>query len=244
MPKPPKKKAPIKRKKANLCKNQIENQKCHGNYILDSSNAIPLFVCDTCGDIEKTWEKFYSEYLHLHEIKENWLEQKHKVSCIIGYFCYLYKKKFKTDYVFVPENVNPFSSLECKYTAVLLSTFNNDALEVRKYLKWLFDKELRGHTKITSFGYLKVPGIIRKYQLYRCEQKVVTRVSKLPKQFIDWCKKNTKIFDNYSLDNYNDLVAVYNCVKTYNIDKNKDENKVLEKAESMRLIVDGKIISN
>jgi len=219
----------------------VENQKCLGNYILSSEDNIPIFICDICNDTDKTWKKFYTEYLILHEVKENWLEQKHKVSCIIGYFCYLYKKKFGIDYIFIPQNINPFSSIECKYTSMLLAGFNNNALEVRNYLKWLFTKELKGQTQITSFGYIKIPDIIRRYNLYSMTEKTKTRTSKLPVEFISWCKENTQIYEAYTLDNYNDLIAIYKSVKAYNIEKNTDEGRVLEKAEAMLLIVDGKI---
>lgn len=207
-------------------------------------NNAPIFICEKCGDKELTWKKFYDEYLQLFKIKENWDNEKDKISCIIGFFCYMYKELYAVDYVFVPKNPNPYSSKECKDAWTLLATFKNDAHEVRKYIHWLFKKIIKQSTTLTSFGYLNTPTLIRKYQIYSERKTTYNRSSKLPDTYLEWCKENTKsLFDKYSLETMNDLGALYSYVKAYykELETDGDENKAIRRAEEVGLIVDGKL---
>lgn len=116
-------------------------------------------------------------------------------------------------------------------------------IEVRKYIKWIFTKAITNSTKITSFGYLTTPNLIRKYKLKIKEKDKPNRASKLPKSFIKWIKETKpEVLERYELGTYNDLSAL---LSHYN--KFSDsvvlplEQEVLTYAESMGLIKDGKI---
>src|SRR5690242_15478794 len=126
-----------KRRRVSICQKTLETGTCLGKYYLHYEDNAPVFICDKCGEKELTWKKFYDEYLQLYKIKEKWDSEKDKVSCIIGFFCYMYKEGYGTDYVFVPSNFNPYSSKECRDSWALLAAFNGNANEVRKYIYWL-----------------------------------------------------------------------------------------------------------
>lgn len=232
------------RRRVSQCKNVIAGVKCPGKYLLTYANNAPIFTCEKCGDQELTWQKFYDEYLQLYKVKDNWDNKKHQVSCILGFFCSRYKKHYDTDYVFVPQNPNPYGAKEVRDAWALLSAFQGDAHEVRRYIYWFFTKAIGRNTDITSFGYLKTPNIIRKYKLYLEKKKAFTRASKLPKNFIAWCDDNVPdIFANYELNTMNDLGALLGYVKAYSNDINPEssEFRVIAQATKMNLIKDDKL---
>ena len=214
---------------------------CLGKYYLQYEDSAPIFVCDKCGEKELTWKKFYSEYLQLYKIKENWNSEKDKVSCVLGFFCHMYKETYKTDYVFVPKSFNPFSSKECRDTWTLLASFGGNANDVRKYLFWLFKKCINKNTGITSFGYVNTPNLIRKYNLYNISKDIFQRETKLPIEFIDWCKSIIPdIFKSYALDTMNDLGALISYCKAYG-SENSIETQAIEKAKQLGLIKNNKL---
>ncbi len=203
-------------------------------------NGAPIFTCEKCGHQELTWKKFYEEYLQLFNTKSNWDEKKHQVSCIIGFFCYMYKEKYKTDYTFVPANPNPYGAKECRDSWALLASFGGNAHEVRKYIYWLFKQGINSNTQITHFGYINTAGLIRKYKLYAMRKNTFTRASKLPQDFIDWCRLNVpEIFDNYTLNTMNDLAAMIGYTKNYGV--TNSEEKVMSAAKQFGLIENGKL---
>jgi hypothetical protein len=227
------------------CRKKIETgEKCPGKYKLTYEDGAPIFTCDTCGDMELTWKKFYNEYLQLYNKKENWDNKKDQVSCIIGFFCYMYEDFYKTPYVFVPRNPNPYGAKECKDAWSLLAAFNGNAHEVRRYLYWLFKKGINKNVTITHFGYVNTIGLIRKYNLYAKRKKVLRRESKLPTVFIDWCKEHTPdIFSKFELSTMNDLSMLHFYVGSYDneIFSDADERKVLSAAERYGLIKNGNV---
>jgi hypothetical protein len=184
-------------KKATKKRKPSDCKKCSGKYKLAYNNHnIPVFTCDKCGDVDLTWHTFFSDYLTLFKDKENWDNPKHHVSCIIGFFCYMYEKTYGANYMFVPRNPNPFSAKECRDAWSLLGAFGGDAHQVRKYLYWVFTKAINKNTEIVSFGYVNAPALVRKYVIKSKKKHVLGRESKLPKEFLNWCKSNTpSIFD-------------------------------------------------
>jgi hypothetical protein len=206
---------------------------------LSYENGAPIFTCEKCGDRELTWKKFYDEYLQLFRDKSNWGVKKHQVSCIIGFFCHMYKEFYGTDYVFVPQNPNPYGCKEVKDSLKLLATFSGNAHDVRKYIFWVFKKIIKQSTNLTAFAYINSPSIIRKYKLYAEKKNRLTRSSKLPKQFLDWCKQNApELFDKYELETMNDLGALSSYLKEYDdgTDQFVDERGVVSEARKYKLI--------
>jgi len=153
----------------------------------------------------------------------------------------MYKEHYNTDYIFVPTNRNPYSCKECKDAWKLLATFKGNANDVRKYIFWIFKKLIRNNTNITSLGYINTPGIIRKYNIYVAKKSSITRSSKLPKQFIDWCNNNIpEIFEDYELSTINDLGALLNSTKFYG-ENNQSEKMAIEMATKLNLIKNGNL---
>jgi hypothetical protein len=227
-----------KRRRVSNCRQTIAGTKCPGKYQLTYEHGAPIFTCDRCGHEELTWKKFYNEYLQLYSVKENWDNKKDQVSCIIGFFCHMYRDFYGTDYVFVPKNPNPYGAKECKDAWSLLAAFSGDAHEVRKYVYWVFKKGINKNITITHFGYINTPGLIRRYNLYAKRKKILRRESKLPKAFIDWCNTNVPdIFEKYNLETMNDLGAMLSFYKTYSESRNMEtEFDVILEAKKSGLI--------
>jgi len=218
--------------------------KCPGSFILSFDGIIPIFVCDTCSYIDITWKKFYEEYLQLYKVRENWIDPKNSVSCLLGIFCHYYKSFYSTDYTFVPKNPNPFGAKECRDAWTLLAAFNKDIGEARKYIVWVFTKGINKGTAITNFGYILAPGLIQKYKLYALKKNILTRASKLPEQFISQCKTNWPgIFMSFELVTMNDLGALIKHIEFYEqkIATDAIERKVLNAAEQLGLVKNGKL---
>jgi hypothetical protein len=224
------------------CRNKNTQAKCPGKYILSYEDNAPIFTCEKCGDRNLTWSKFYKEYLQLFRVKENWDNKKHQVSCIIGFFCHMYEEFYDTPYVFVPKNPNPFGSKECRDTWALLSAFNGNAHSVRKYIYWFFKHGLSKNSNIISFAYINTPALIRKYMLHVKKKNILTRASKLPTAFVDWCREFApSIFDSYALETMNDLGALLSYVQYYGSEVGDVEAQTIQRASELGLIKNGKI---
>lgn len=224
-------------RKGGNCKNP---QGCTGKYILGYENNAPIFTCDICQHQDLTWKKFYDEYLHLYKVKENWENEKDKISCILGLFCFKYHERFNTPYIFVPSNINPYTSKEGRDARNLLITFENDATKVRKYIVWLFTKKFNKNTAITSFGYICTPALIREYNLKEASKNILQRHSKLPASFLEWCRINVpEIFETYTLESMNDLGGLISMYASYKLGQESQEFIVLEQAKKINLINDG-----
>lgn len=201
-----------------------------------------MFTCEKCGDVNNTWQKFYNEYLELWRDKENWDEPKHKISCLLGFFCYLYKEATGTDYTFVPNNPNPYSSKDVRDTTKLLAAFNGDANQARKYLWWFYKRKFRPSMSIVSINYFNAAGLIRSYKLLLAKQTTLTRASPIPKDFLEWCREYTvQIFDNFELTTMNDLGAMLAYYNTYGGDPWDPLGTAIEEAERRGLIKEGKL---
>lgn len=182
--------------------------------------------------------------MELWKEKDNWNVKKNTVSCILGFFCHMYKEFYGVDYVFVPQNPNPYGAKEVNDSWALMSAFGQDIHEVRKYIYWVFKKGINKNTAITHFGYINTPGLIRKYKLYAERRKVLTRDSKLPEKFLEWCQYYIpNIFDNYALETMNDLGALLAYCKQYEseLEPQSDEQRAIVSAMKYQLIKDGKL---
>jgi hypothetical protein len=231
---------PKKRKKYE-CQRKTGETKCLGNFSLQYEDGAPVFVCDKCGERDETWKKFYNEYLKLYSEKSNWKQEKNHVSCLIGLFCYEYKKKYGVDYTFVPRNPNPYSAKECKDAWTMLAAFDKNALETRKYIIWAFKFGIGSGAQITSLAYLNVPGLIRRYKLWAKNTGILRRETILPKEFLTWCELNVKeIFSKHCLETMNNLGAIINYANAYP-EESQVELLVIVKATELGLIKDGKL---
>ena len=154
----------------------------------------------------------------------------------------MYKEFYNIDYVFMPTNPNPYGAKECKDAWTLLAAFSNDAIEVRKYIYWVFKKGINKNASINSFGYINAPGLVRKYKLYAEKRKTLTRDSALPKRYIDWCESHIpNIFQNYELKTMNDLGALLSYTNAYLENEDTIEREAIEEAIRCNLIKNGKL---
>lgn len=224
------------------CKKTTPGGKCTGKYICEYEDDAPVFVCEKCGDKELSWKKFYTEYLDLFRVKDNWDVDKHKVTCVIGFFCHMYREFYKTSYIFVPQNPSPYSSKECRDAHKLLAAFGGNAHQTRKYIYWVFTKLIRRNTDITAFGYINTAGIIRKYKLQEQKKHILTRASNLPSAFIEWCKEYAvQIFDNYELSTMNDLGALLQYYDAHIKNPDSIEAMVINEARERKLVLENKL---
>lgn len=234
--------AKAKKRRPSDCKIKVGEKRCTGKYKLSYDNAAPLFTCNKCQDRDTSWKKFYDDYLQLYSVKENWDVEKNNVTCIIGFFCHMYRELFDTDYVFVPNNPNPYSSKEIREAWKLLATFKNDVIQVRKYIYWVFRKNIRRSTNLVSFNYINAPGLIRRYNLHARNKQSIARFTALPLGFLYKCRADTPdIFDNYELTTVNDLGALLSHVKFYDVDLAAPEHQVIKIAETFGLIKDSQL---
>jgi len=218
-----------------------DGSKCKGKYLLSYDGA-PIFTCEVCGHQDLTWQTFYNEYLDIWRDKSKWDEKKHHVTCVIGFFCYLYREAYQTGYTFVPNNPNPYSSKECKDAQKLLSAFDGNATMVRKYLWWFFKKQFRPSISIVSLNYFNAAGLIRKYKLQEQKSKILTRASVLPGDFLGWCKEYAaQIFDDFELSTMNDLGALLSYYNVYGGDPSDILGSVVGAARERKLIVGDKL---
>lgn len=217
-------------RKASLCKGCKE-----GSMILAQGDFGPFFVCDHCGAENRTWEKFFTEYLLLYRDMENWEQPKHKTSCLLGFFMYQYQKKYGVEYALIPQNPNPFSSKEVVDLSRILATFGGDAKEVARYIKWVFDKKIRESTKLTSIAYFKAPDLVRKFKLMRAEKKKQKRSEGLPRKLVEWIQKEVpEVLEQYEMKTLNDLYSLKNFVATYDL-QDGPEIILLDKAKEFGL---------
>jgi len=174
----------VKKKSRTKCERKLETteERCPGSYELSESGGYPVFICSHCKYCDESWKKFYTEYLKLYEVKENWDIEKNKVSCVLGLFCFLYKQRYGVEYLFVPQSPNPFSAKECKDVWTIIRTFGNME-DTRKYLIWAFKKGIGNNAKITSLAYLKTHDLIRKFMLSLEKNNAMKRYSNLPEEF-------------------------------------------------------------
>ena len=155
----------------------------------------------------------------------------------------MYEEKYGVPYTFVPQNPNPYSSKECRDAWKLIVAFKKNIVDVRKYIYWLFKKQLSSNTNIISFNYINTPALVRKYVLYAEKKKALTRSSKLPESFLDWCHTNVPgLFEAYELSTMNDLGALCAYCKRFNDSASlEDERLAISRAEHQGLIKDGKL---
>jgi hypothetical protein len=213
---------------------------CPGDLCLSNQQTIPVFICDLCGFQDNSWKLFYQDHLNIFKDKANWDIPKHRVSCVLGLFCYKYMEFFGVEYTFVPLSPNPWSAKEVKDANTLIAAFQKNMTEVRKYLVWVF-KNIGSNTKMHSLAYVLSSGLIRKYMLSADRRNTYTRNSPLPDEFLEWCKTNTpEILSSYTLETMNDLGALLSYTNTYQ-DTNSIETKAIHKASELKLVINGSL---
>ena len=230
------------RKKTSQCNQKREGISCPGKFLMSFEGSVPIFVCDSCGYKDETWKIFYDTYLQLYKTREAWDEPKNVVSCVLGIFCHCYKEFYGIEYTFTPSSPNPYGIKECRDVWTLMAMFGKDQHEVRRYIVWLFSKGLNRSAKITNFGYILTLALVQKYKLYASKRSTLTRASRLPEAFLEYCRANLSgIFNVVALETMNDLGALLGSVKCYGDIEGSLESQVIIVAEKMGLIKEGKL---
>jgi hypothetical protein len=145
------------------------------------------------------------------------------------------------DYLFVPATPNPFSAKECRDANLLVSSFNKNMDDVRKYLVWVFKTGLGSNAKIVSLAYVNAPGLIRRYMLSADRKNTYTRNSPLPDEFLSWCKSCMPVLiSSYTLETMNDLGALLGYVNSdTELQPSSPETLAINKAKELKLVVNG-----
>lgn len=196
----------------------------------------PVWHCPEHGPGKNLWQEWWDKYSSRWTKKENWLNKADKPSCIIGYFCYLYNKNYNTMFTLDVRTPNPYKSKDFTMARRLLALFKDDALEAKIYLKWAFKYKTKEKTyRVTSLGFFVNSAFVNEYFLAKNQAQKLTRASKLPKDFLNWCQKNyKKIFDKHQFETWGNLNSLVSYVKKYGTEN--DEGKVVQEAVSRNML--------
>lgn len=120
------------------------------------------------------------------------------------YFCIRYEKVYGQRFQF-ESKANPFSLRELKDMMLVMRGFNNDAVEVVKYLDWVFDvKSKEMHLDGTAI--LHHQRMFNEYRRRGSEAIKHCELDPIDQEFVDWVDKNVPVlFDTYDLTCMKDL---------------------------------------
>jgi len=195
----------------------------------------PVVCCPEHGPDKNEWEIWMRKYIDYWKTEEYWLKPNSKQSCVIGYFCYKFKEFYGHPYVFSFANPIPYKDKDFIQARRLLTMFNQDAKEIKIYIKWLFAKKIKKNYPITSIGFLATANLVNEYFQAKAQNAKLKRSTNLPETFIAWCQENcTEIFSQREFKTLNDLNGTITYVKTYGFDN--VEGKVIQEAINRGLI--------
>lgn len=224
------------RRKSNKCSCGEEKQISY----MGDGVSYPVFVCKNCGpDKRNEWEIWWTNYRFLWKDEKNWEDQKHKVSCVMGYFCFKYQEVYGYPFRFDYSSTKPYTSKDFIMCNRLLAMFNGDAKSIKIYIKWIFTTKIRRPEYIISgFGFFVSQKFIAEFSNARARSRVLRRSTPLPTDFIEWCLSNEPdIFDRQELENWNHLNGLVTHVKQWNQDD--VEKRVVNEAVNRGMLPSG-----
>jgi len=191
----------------------------------------PVFFCPSCGpDKRNEWELWWSEYRLLWQDNSKWEEPKHRLPCLLGFFCAKYADLYGNPFRFTYASPNPYTSKDFIMGRRLLAMFDGDAKAARTYLKWVFAFKIRNtNYVVSSLGFFVSQKFVAEYMHAKARSRVLRRSSPLPTDFVEWCLANEpEIFDRQELETWNDLNGLVTHVKHYG--KDDTESRVVTEA--------------
>jgi hypothetical protein len=191
----------------------------------------PVFVCPECGpDKRNEWEIWWNEYRFYWQDNSKW--DKHKLACIIGFFCHKYEELYGHPFCFAYTTPNPYKSKDFIMGHRLLAMFGGDAKAVRTYIKWVFAFKIRSASfVISSLGFFTSQRFVADYMHAKARAQVFRRSTPLPTEFIGWCLANEPdVFEHREFETWNDLNGLVTHVKHYR----RDDTESRVAAEAVR----------
>jgi hypothetical protein len=176
----------------------------------------PVFACPQCGpDRRNEWALWWSDYSVLWQDNSKWEDAKHKLPCLVGYFCAKYAEMYSHPFHFDYATPNPYRSKDFMNGRRLLAMFGGDAKAARTYVKWVFAVKVRSPDyAISSMGFLVSQKFVAEYLQARTRSKVLRRSSPLPTEFLAWCcEHEQEVLDRQVLETWNDLNFMVAYVK-------------------------------
>lgn len=176
----------------------------------------PVFACPQCGvDKRNEWELWWGEYRLLWQDNDKWDEPKHKLPCLVGYFCAKYAELYGHPFHFDYATPNPYKSKDFIMGRRLLVMFDGNAKEARTYVKWVFAFKVKSvDYAISSLGFFVSQKFVSEYLQAKTRARVLRRSTPLPTEFVEWCLENESgVFERQELDTWNDLNFMVAYVK-------------------------------
>lgn len=193
----------------------------------------PVFACPDCGpDKRNEWALWWSDYRFLWQDNAKWDEQKHKLPCLMGYFCAKYAELYGHPFRFDYAATKPYTSKDFIMGGRLLAMFDGDAKAARTYVKWVFVFKIKNtNCAIRSMGFFVSQKFVAEYMQARARARVLRRSTPLPTEFIEWCLMNEpNVFEHQELETWNDL----NFLVTYVRQNGHDNIEGMVAAEAVR----------
>ncbi len=163
---------------------------------------------------------WWSSYRFLWQDNEKWEEPKHRISCLMGFFCAKYMEMYGTPFRFKYDTTKPYTSKDFIMGNRLLTMFDGDAKAARTYVKWVFAFKIRRpEYVIGGFSFFVSQKFVAEYMLARTRSKVLRRSTPLPTAFIEWCLANEPdVFELHELENWNQLNGLVTYVKHWGME--------------------------
>jgi hypothetical protein len=176
----------------------------------------PVFACPACGpDKRNEWELWWSDYRHLWQDNGKWDEPRHKLPCLMGFFCAKYAEFYGHPFHFLYANPNPYKGKDFVMARRLLTMFGDDAKAARTYVKWVFAFKIRDTSRvIRSMGFFVSQEFVAEYMRARARARTLRRSTPLPTEFLGWCRENEPdVLDRQELETWNDLNGLVTHVR-------------------------------
>lgn len=175
--------------------------------------------------------------------KDRWKESKYwdsnadKLSCLVGYFCHLFNKFYGYPYVFSFDGKSLYKGKDFTMARRILNMFDWNAREAKIYIRWVFEKRVKTvNYTVYSFGFFASQKFVNEYFHAKNRSMVLRRYTKLPQDFLSWCKNNhPDIFQQQELETWNDLNGLISHIKIYN---NGIESYIIDEAVKRRMLED------
>jgi hypothetical protein len=196
----------------------------------------PVFSCPEHGpDVRNEWEIWWEKYSDLGLKKEYWNNKKDQPSCVVSYFCHKYQEFYGFPYVMDYSNPLPYKNKEFTMARRILVMFGEDYLQIPNYIRWIFNKRVKTKKRpVNSLGFFASSKFVNEYKAARARKEKPTRSTRIPEEFLKWCRENhPNVVEYHGLESYNDLNVLVNLSETHGKD---DEVSVVNEARKLGIL--------
>lgn len=222
-------------------------KKCGGTFTIEYSDSnIPKLVCETCAHTVDDWIKWDSQYKNLWEVKGNWDDKRNHLSCILGYFCALYKDTYGVEFTLSLNENGLFRGPEINVLRRIYAMLDSDPWKTKDYIDFYFQVKIKQKKKkISSLGALAVASIVQEFKLALKKSEQIDRDTTLPPKMLEWVNAFAPDVNNImSLKDFGDLNVLLKYYKTGFVKKTGDIVKFVEKLQKLGYIDDTLQIKN